>query len=135
MRSMERHHDPIRNEHYHILKLYVSLPTSPMEYMASSHISGDNVAINLNDAADQSSRRRLTGVEDVSWNKLSKTLKTHTFSFDDSSTKITWSQYAKHGWDIATKGMPEPLNAKGSKDLFGLMWGKHSSLPIKTGGL
>merc|ERR1719295_649774 len=119
MRSTERHHDPIRDEHYHILKLYVSLPTSPMEYMASSHISGDNVAINLNDAADQSSRRRLTGVEDVSWNKLSKTLKTHTFSFDDSSTKITWSQYAKHGWDIATKGMPEPLNAKGSKDLFG----------------
>ena len=147
MRSTERHHDPIRNEHYHILKLYVSLPTSPMEYMASSHISGDNVAINLNDAVGEPSRRRLKGggvfpprkmpsVDKVSWERIDRldgTLQTQRFSFDDSSTQINWLQYS---WNVATKGVPQTMEQYGEhKHLYGIMWGKHDSLPIKTGGL
>ena len=37
-RSQDRHFDVLRGEHYHILKLHVVLPSSPMDYMATSHV-------------------------------------------------------------------------------------------------
>jgi len=47
MRSNERHFDVLRGEHYHVLRLYVVLPSSPMDYMSSADVSGDNIYVPL----------------------------------------------------------------------------------------
>lgn len=65
MRSAERHFDVLRNEHYHALKVYVVLPESPVDYVASAHVSGRNIAVPLQDEEamyyGDSNRRRLPG--------------------------------------------------------------------------
>merc|ERR1719385_105509 len=48
MRSTELHHEPIRQQHYHILKLHVLLPSSPMAFMARADVRGDDIPVNLN---------------------------------------------------------------------------------------
>merc|ERR1711994_727777 len=45
MRSAQQHFDPFRGEHYHILKLFVVLPKSPMDYISSADVSGRNIAM------------------------------------------------------------------------------------------
>ena len=39
MRSTERHYDALRGDHYHILKVHVILPLSPMDYLQEAFIS------------------------------------------------------------------------------------------------
>ena len=51
MRSTERHYDALRGDHYHILKVHVILPLSPLDYLKEAFIS--------NFATDTPQRRRL----------------------------------------------------------------------------
>ena len=143
-RSKKTYHDAVRQEHYHILKLYVMLPTSPMDYMPKANVVGNGVGVNLNsgpgvlahifDVEPQPEHRRLVGaltpsVTKVKWDAITDTLKKQPFFMDvDESSSVT---------AMARKGMPHDVNEPlvGQQTLFGVMWGKHDVLRYQGRGL
>ena len=146
-RSKKSYHDAVRQEHYHILKLYVMLPTSPMDYMPKANVVGNGVGVNLNsgpgvlahicdvEPEPEQKHRRLVGlrvpsVRTVDWNRITDTLKKQPFYMATDKLGSVKS--------MAQKGMPDDLETPLEPervDLFAVMWGKHDVIKYEDRGL
>ena len=126
-RSHESYHDADRDEHYHILKLHVALPLSPMDYMAAADVHGDDIAIPFDgDVPFRRKMLKLPSLEDLLVTDCSETLTKLTFAEGkDDRKKIKEKEEeqekAQKSW------IPEPVISQtlGPKNLYKTVWCQH----------
>ena len=122
MRSNERHYDPMRGEHYHILKVHVALPFSPMDYLIEAHVFQHDIPINYHE--NNPNRRRLPAVS-ITSAEISNCPRGATAATTDEIPPINpqglyehATEGAKYGWnlmrnfDVSQLKISNPFNAE-----------------------